>query len=106
MNDLFQEESQVFKLTSLLVLLHYVVGKDWAGSFVPPSKMFCPFYLSFGLWFYATLSLYLYRYEQWYKQCKSKSDGSFRSDHGFHCLLINASLFEYKYGTFHPPSII
>ena len=39
MNDLFQRESQVFKHTSLLVLLHCGVGKDWAhwaGPFFTP----------------------------------------------------------------------
>ena len=54
MNDLFQRESQVFKHTSLLVLLHCGVGKDWAhwaGPFFtppPPPHIKC-FYLSFYL---------------------------------------------------------
>ena len=49
MNELFQRENQVFIPTSFLVLPHYGVGKDWAGPFFPPSKMFRPFYLFFSL---------------------------------------------------------
>ena len=40
MNELFQREDEVFKPNSLFVLLHCGVGKDWAGPFFPPSKMF------------------------------------------------------------------
>ena len=36
MYDLFQRENLVFKPTSLLVLLHCRVGKDWAGPIFPP----------------------------------------------------------------------
>ena len=44
MKDLYQSENQVFNPTRLLVLLHCWVGKDWAGPFFPPSKIFCSFY--------------------------------------------------------------
>ena len=44
MNELFQWESQVIKPTSLLELLHYEVGKDWASPFFTPSKTCRPFY--------------------------------------------------------------
>ena len=40
MNGLFQRENQVFIYTSLLVLLHCRVGKDWTGPFFPPPKCF------------------------------------------------------------------
>ena len=40
MKDLFQSENQVFNPKRLLVLLHCWVGKDWAGPFFPPSKIF------------------------------------------------------------------
>ena len=40
MKDLYQSENQVFNPTRLLVLLHCGVGKDWAGPFFPPSKIF------------------------------------------------------------------
>ena len=40
MKDLYQSENQVFNPTRLLVLLHCWVGKDWAGPFFPPSKIF------------------------------------------------------------------
>ena len=46
MKDLYQSGNQVFNSTRLLVLLHCGVGKDWAGPFFPPSKMFGSFYLS------------------------------------------------------------
>ena len=36
MKDLYQSENQVFNPTRLLVLLHFWVGKDWAGPFFPP----------------------------------------------------------------------
>ena len=49
LNEQFQRENQVFKPTSLLVLLHFGVGKDWAGPFFTPSKMFRSFYLSSSL---------------------------------------------------------
>ena len=44
MKDLYQSENQVFNPTRLLVLLHCWVGKDWAGPFFPPSKIFRSFY--------------------------------------------------------------
>ena len=40
MNELFQREDEVFKPNSLLVLLHCVVGKNWADQFFPPPKCF------------------------------------------------------------------
>ena len=43
MKDLYQSENQVFNPTRLLVLLHCWVGKDWAGPFFPPSKIFRSF---------------------------------------------------------------
>ena len=63
MKDLYQSENQVFNPTRLLVLLHCWVGKDWAGPFFPPSKIFCSFYCSVSLSVYVTLSLYLNTYE-------------------------------------------
>ena len=59
MKDLYQSENQVFNPTRLLVLLHCGVGKDWAGPFFPPSKMFGSFYLSSRLLDYVILLLYL-----------------------------------------------
>ena len=59
MRDLYQSENQVFNPTRLLVLLHCGVGKDWAGPFFPPSKMFGCFYLSSRLLNYVILLLYL-----------------------------------------------
>ena len=46
MKELYQSENQVFNPTRLLVLLHCWVGKEWAGPFFPPSKIFRSFYLS------------------------------------------------------------
>ena len=46
MKELYQSENQVFNPTRLLVLLHCWVGKDWAGQFFHPSKIFRSFYLS------------------------------------------------------------
>ena len=46
MKELYQSENQVFNPTRLLVLLHCLVGKDWAGPFFPPSKIFRSFYWS------------------------------------------------------------
>ena len=63
MKDLYQSENQVFNPTRLFVLLHCLVGKDWAGPFFPPSKIFCSFYWSVSLSVYVTLSLYLNTYE-------------------------------------------
>ena len=63
MKDLYQSENQVFNPTRLLVLLHCWVGKDWAGPFFPPSKIFWSFYWSVSLSVYVTLSLYLNTYE-------------------------------------------
>ena len=59
MKDLYQSENQVFNPTRLLVLLHCNVGKDWAGPFFPPSKMFRSFSLSSRLLDYVILLLYL-----------------------------------------------
>ena len=39
------------------------VGKDWAGTFFPPSLIFRSFYWSVSLYVYVTLSLYLNTYE-------------------------------------------
>ena len=63
MKDLYQSENQVFNPTRLLVLPHCWVGKDWAGPFFPPSKIFRSFYWSVSLSVYVTLSLYLNTYE-------------------------------------------
>ena len=46
MKDVYQSENQVFNPTRLLVLLQCWVGKEWAGPFFPPSKIFRSFYLS------------------------------------------------------------
>ena len=59
MKDLYQSKNQVFNPTRLLVLLHYGVGKNWAGPFFPPSKMLGSFYLSSRLLDYVILLLYL-----------------------------------------------
>ena len=59
MKDLYQRENQVFNPTRLLILLHCGVGKDWAGPFFPPSKMWQSFYLSSRLLDYVILLLYL-----------------------------------------------
>ena len=64
MKDLYQSENQVFNPTRLLVLLHCWVGKDLAGPFFPPSKIFCSFYLSVSLSVYVTFSLYFNIYER------------------------------------------
>ena len=58
MKDLFQSENQGFNPTRLLVLLHCGVGKNWAGPFFTPSKMFRSFYLSSRLLDYVILLLY------------------------------------------------
>ena len=63
MNDLFQRESQFFKPTSLSVLLHCGVGKDWVGPLFPPSKMLCLFYLTLSHLDNATHSSFLNTYE-------------------------------------------
>ena len=63
LNDLFQSENKVFKPTSLLVLLHCGMGKDWASPIFPPSKMFRSFYLSFSFFDYGALSWHLNTYE-------------------------------------------
>ena len=42
-----QKRESSFQTTSILVLLHCRVGKDWAGPIFPPSKIFLSFYLSF-----------------------------------------------------------
>ena len=42
-----QKRESSFQTTSILVLLHCQVGKDWAGPIFPPSKIFLSFYLSF-----------------------------------------------------------
>ena len=59
MKDLFQSQNQVSNPTRLLVLLHCWVGKDWAGTFFPSSKMYLSIYFSFSLLNYAALSLLL-----------------------------------------------
>ena len=41
-----QKRESSFQTTSILVLLHCRVGKDWAGPIFPPSKIFISFYLS------------------------------------------------------------
>ena len=46
MKELYQIENQFFNPTRLLVLLHCWVGKEWAGPFFPPSKIFRSFYWS------------------------------------------------------------
>ena len=74
MYDLYQRENLVFKPTSLLVLLHCRVGKDWASPIFPPSKMFLShsfppskifgsFNLLLSLLVYVTLWLYLNNFE-------------------------------------------
>ena len=77
MKDLYQSENQVFNPTRLLVLLHCWVGKDWAGPFFPPSKIFWSFYWSVSLSVYVTLSLYLNTYE-WQIP---KRESSFQTKH-------------------------
>ena len=77
MKDLYQSENQVFNPTRLLVLLHCGVGKDWAGPFFPPSKIFWSFYWSVSLSVYVTLSLYLNTYE-W---PIPKRESSFKTKH-------------------------
>ena len=64
MKELYQSENQVFNPTRLLVLLLCWVGKEWAGPFFPPSKIFRSFYLSvtivvfwFMLLFHCVLTL-------------------------------------------------
>ena len=42
-----QKRESSFQTTSISVLLHCRVGKDWAGPIFPPSKIFLSFYLSF-----------------------------------------------------------
>ena len=59
MKDLYQSENQVLNPTRLFVHLHCGVGKDWAGPFFPPSKMFGSFYLSSRHLDYVILLLYL-----------------------------------------------
>ena len=59
MKDLYQSENQVFNPIRLLVLLHCWVGKDRAGPFFPPSKMFGSFYFSSRLLDNVILLLYL-----------------------------------------------
>ena len=59
MKDLFQSENQVFNPTRLLVLLHFLGGKDWVGPFFPSCEMYWSIYLSFSLLNYAALSLHL-----------------------------------------------
>ena len=71
MKDLYQSENQVFNSTRLLVLLHCWVGKDWAGPFFPPSKIFRSFYWSvtivvfrFMLLFHCILTLMNDRFQR------------------------------------------
>ena len=65
MKDLYQSENKVFNPTRLLVLLHCLVGKDWAGPFFPPppSIMLGSFNLLFSLSVYVTLWLNLNNFE-------------------------------------------
>ena len=71
MKELYQSENQVFNPTRLLVLLHCWVGKDWAGPFFPPSKIFRSFYWSvtivvfwFMLLFHCILTLMNDRFQR------------------------------------------
>ena len=71
MKDLYQSENQIFNPTRLLVLLHCWVGKDWAGPFFPPSKIFRSFYWSvtivvflFMLLFHCILTLINDRFQR------------------------------------------
>ena len=59
MNELFQREDEVSKPNSLLVLLHYRVGKDPASTFFPPLQnvlIFLFIFQSFGLCYSFTVS--------------------------------------------------
>ena len=69
--DLYQSENQVFNPTRLLVLLYCWVGKEWAGPFFPPSKIFRSFYWSvtivvfrFMLLFHCILTLMNDRFQR------------------------------------------
>ena len=59
MKELYQSENQVFNPTRLLVLLHCWVGKEWAGPFFPPSKIFRSFYLSVTIVVFRFMLLFL-----------------------------------------------
>ena len=97
MKDLYQSENQVFNPTRLLVLLHCWVGKDWAGPFFPPSKIFWSFYWSVSLSAYVTLSLYLNTYE-W---PIPKRESSFQTKHFF--VLLHCGVGKDWAGPFFPP---
>ena len=92
MKDLYQSENQVFNPTRLLVLLHCGVGKDWAGPFFPPSKMFRSFYLSSKLLDYVILLLYL----------TSSRESSFQTNK----FIPNCRVGKDWAGPFFPPSLI
>ena len=71
MKELYQSENQVFNPTRLLVLLHCWVGKEWAGPFFPPYKIFRSFYWSvtivvfrFMLLFHCILTLMNDRFQR------------------------------------------
>ena len=58
-----QKRESSFQTTSILVLLHCRVGKDWAGPiFPPPKSSYLSIYL-FSLLGYATLWMYLDNFE-------------------------------------------
>ena len=99
MKDLYQSENQVFNPTRLFVLLHCWVGKDWAGPFFPPSKIFWSFYWSVSLSVYVTLSLYLNTYE-W---PIPKRESSFQTKHFF--VLLHCGLGKEWAGPFFPPPL-
>ena len=80
MKDLYQSEYQVFNPTRLLVLLHCWVGKELAGPFFPPSKIFRSFYWSvtivvfrFMLLFHCILTLMNDRFQRENQVFKPKS---------------------------------
>ena len=99
MKDLYQSENQVFNPTRLLVLLHCWVGKDWAGPFFPPSKIFWSFYWSVSLSAYVTLSLYLNTYE-WPKRFQRENQ-VFKPNNFF--VLLHCGVGKDWAGPFFPP---
>ena len=100
MKYLYQSENQVFNPTRLLVLLHCWVGKDWAGPFFPPAKIFWSFYWSVSLSVYVTLSLYLNTYEwliqRWFQVFKPN----------ILFVLLHCGVGKDWAGPFFPPSLI
>ena len=99
MKDLYQNENQIFNPSRLLVLLHCWVGKDWAGPFFPPSKIFWSFYWSVSLSVYVTLSLYLNTYE-W---LIPKRESSFQTNILF--VLLHCGVGKDWAGPFFPPPL-